>query len=103
MKSLPLRIYDYYLAFYFTRVGALRYLHSFPTRRSSRSPCRYPWNGPTGTEVQRDLAVALGGPRPGAQDRKSTRLNSSHVSISYADFCFKKKNHIPKLRHKLQF
>src|SRR5699024_11572521 len=25
-------------------------------------------------------------------DRKSTRLNSSHVSISYAVFCFKKKN-----------
>src|SRR5438067_7320024 len=24
-------------------------------------------------------------------DRKSTRLNSSHVSISYADFCLKKK------------
>src|SRR5437868_7396948 len=28
-------------------------------------------------------------------DRKSTRLNSSHVSISYAVFCLKKKN-----RHK---
>src|SRR5690606_18208724 len=26
------------------------------------------------------------------QDRKSTRLNSSHVKISYADFCLKKKN-----------
>src|SRR5580698_10680567 len=25
------------------------------------------------------------------RDRKSTRLNSSHMSISYADFCFKKK------------
>src|SRR3989442_8507121 len=25
-------------------------------------------------------------------DRKSTRLNSSHVRISYAVFCFKKKN-----------
>src|SRR5207249_9660055 len=28
--------------------------------------------------------------RPGG-DRKSTRLNSSHVSISYAVFCLKKK------------
>src|SRR5207249_6896352 len=28
-----------------------------------------------------------------AQDRKSTRLNSSHVSISYAVFCLKKKTH----------
>src|SRR5437870_9171632 len=26
------------------------------------------------------------------QDRKSTRLNSSHVAISYAVFCLKKKN-----------
>src|SRR5699024_6095772 len=28
-----------------------------------------------------------------AEDRKSTRLNSSHVSISYAVFCLKKKTH----------
>src|SRR5690554_7240712 len=28
---------------------------------------------------------------PGQQDRKSTRLNSSHVRISYAVFCLKKK------------
>src|SRR5438067_13283013 len=27
-----------------------------------------------------------------SSDRKSTRLNSSHVSISYAVFCLKKKN-----------
>src|SRR5207249_9061003 len=31
-------------------------------------------------------------------DRKSTRLNSSHVSISYAVFCLKKKNNA-KERH----
>src|SRR3712207_8343839 len=28
------------------------------------------------------------------QDRKSTRLNSSHATISYAVFCLKKTNHI---------
>src|SRR5437763_13129786 len=28
------------------------------------------------------------------QDRKSTRLNSSHRCISYAVFCLKKKNHM---------
>src|SRR5690242_21532091 len=28
-----------------------------------------------------------------AADRKSTRLNSSHMSISYAVFCLKKKSH----------
>src|SRR5437870_5965873 len=30
-------------------------------------------------------------PRPATADRKSTRLNSSHVAISYAVFCLKKK------------
>src|SRR5438477_8231021 len=30
-------------------------------------------------------------------DRKSTRLNSSHMSISYAVFCLKKKKNIHKL------
>src|SRR5699024_11676059 len=30
-------------------------------------------------------------------DRKSTRLNSSHVSISYAVFCLKKKNVIAEI------
>src|SRR5256885_5938044 len=29
-----------------------------------------------------------------ARDRKSTRLNSSHLVISYAVFCLKKKKHI---------
>src|SRR3712207_8994094 len=29
--------------------------------------------------------------RPGGEDRKSTRLNSSHANISYAVFCLKKK------------
>src|SRR5699024_11967746 len=29
--------------------------------------------------------------KKGLEDRKSTRLNSSHVSISYAVFCLKKK------------
>src|SRR5690349_22632476 len=32
-----------------------------------------------------------GVPAAGPRDRKSTRLNSSHVEISYAVFCLKKK------------
>src|SRR5688572_31524990 len=32
-----------------------------------------------------------GRPAAGAEDRKSTRLNSSHSQISYAVFCLKKK------------
>src|SRR5258707_1665281 len=31
----------------------------------------------------------------GKRDRKSTRLNSSHANISYADFCLEKKRQIP--------
>src|SRR3989442_9268413 len=33
------------------------------------------------------------------RDRKSTRLNSSHVRISYAVFCLKKKNKKSRLCH----
>src|SRR3712207_7327911 len=33
------------------------------------------------------------------QDRKSTRLNSSHANISYAVFCLKKKNYYPFLHY----
>src|SRR5690606_30467735 len=33
------------------------------------------------------------------QDRKSTRLNSSHVKISYAVFCLKKKNNTRTVHH----
>src|SRR5690554_7699836 len=32
-----------------------------------------------------------------SKDRKSTRLNSSHVRTSYADFCWKKKKTKPHL------
>src|SRR5690606_42008443 len=38
-------------------------------------------------------AVVFPTPRGPEKDRKSTRLNSSHVKISYAVFCLKKKKH----------
>src|SRR5690625_6175770 len=44
-----------------------------------------------------------GGRRCGSEtptDRKSTRLNSSHVAISYAVFCLKKKKQRQKARMK---
>src|SRR5207248_11628400 len=41
---------------------------------------------PADAEYRDDVA------RPRARDRKSTRLNSSHRTISYAVFCLKKKN-----------
>src|SRR5690349_21901353 len=40
--------------------------------------------------VEHDLEAALD------EDRKSTRLNSSHVEISYAVFCLKKKSQLNK-------
>src|SRR5207302_9125540 len=40
---------------------------------------------------------ALGTEHEHHQDRKSTRLNSSHVKISYAVFCLKKKKKIKKI------
>src|SRR5690606_42083144 len=43
----------------------------------------------------RDLEhTVIGAGREIEADRKSTRLNSSHVKISYAVFCLKKKNRI---------
>src|SRR5437867_8178911 len=88
------------------------YLHSFPTRRSSdliqvnalgllmflRAPAAV-------GDIRRRVGAAAAG--PGEQelvivthlktfttgDRKSTRLNSSHRTISYAVFCLKKKNY----------
>src|SRR5256886_7207078 len=39
-----------------------------------------------------DDAVTMALQYAGIQDRKSTRLNSSHSQISYAVFCLKKKN-----------
>src|SRR5699024_12246805 len=85
------------LLFFFQRPSYLRHLHSFPTRRSSdlyqeterTLGGHWPDTDPVGIsfvmcrEVWRWLA---------SRDRKSTRLNSSHVSISYAVFCLKKKN-----------
>src|SRR5690606_39711882 len=102
----------YYSPSRFHSVFFLRYvdprdLHSFPTRRSSDLIPR---------EARRELAarsMGFGSDRRGmlargareladaldaleagetsVRDRKSTRLNSSHVKISYAVFCLKKK------------
>src|SRR5699024_12553386 len=85
--------------FFRSRSGILPHLLSFPTRRSSdlvrdaEQPLRLL---PALCRVRR-----IAGERPrtagGSEhdtlsgDRKSTRLNSSHVSISYAVFCLKKK------------
>src|SRR5256885_8749673 len=42
-------------------------------------------------------------PRKLPRDRKSTRLNSSHLVISYAVFCLKKKSSTPTTSSSLDF
>src|SRR5690625_6703596 len=77
-----------------------RYLHSFPTRRSSDLAGYYPGGETLHIKIlyHSETNKLLGGQIIGKkgvdkriEDRKSTRLNSSHVAISYAVFCLKKK------------
>src|SRR5690625_5716731 len=71
------------------RYHHLRDLHSFPTRRSSdlTSPAAHASCACT----QRSDGGSTTSPSTTSADRKSTRLNSSHVAISYAVFCLEKK------------
>src|SRR5215475_15115532 len=54
------------------------------------NPARAPHSGLLRPARHRARRPGAGNHR-GAEDRKSTRLNSSHVKISYAVFCLKKK------------
>src|SRR5262245_66575862 len=76
-----------------------RLLHSFPTRRSSdlfayTEPLRLlpAPEGAAAAPFQAMLASARREREAMEPDRKSTRLNSSHLGSSYAVFCLKKKN-----------
>src|SRR5438045_7936897 len=84
-----LRMFTSALFFYCS--GDHRDLHSFPTRRSSdlRQTCcgSGQWHS--------SITHGSGG------DRKSTRLNSSHLGISYAVFCLKKKIDMHHFRQSL--
>src|SRR2546426_9260258 len=62
-------------------------------RSTARASPRWSSAWPTGTPA-RDVRAALErrlGYTDALLDRKSTRLNSSHLVISYAVFCLKKK------------
>src|SRR2546426_2748963 len=48
-------------------------------------------SGPPAESAGRSRAEGAALDRPSRPDRKSTRLNSSHLVISYAVFCLKKK------------
>src|SRR5690348_18340604 len=80
--------------FFFYCHGDHRGLHSFPTRRSSDLDHADAGGGDRVPAQGRAAGEALGlfaGAEQRDRDRKSTRLNSSHPSISYAVFCLKKK------------
>src|SRR5205807_4921395 len=96
---------SYFSLFFFYSSGDHRHLHSFPhdalpiswrpegqnnpttalspTRRSRPDISKSP---PPSCKISRLCGVRTRG------DRKSTLLNSSHLVISYAVFCLKKKN-----------
>src|SRR5690348_17424918 len=67
----------------------LRLRHADHRGRGSAQPAARP--AARGAAVAGALDGVVPGGVVGAEDRKSTRLNSSHPSISYAVFCLKKK------------
>src|SRR5207249_8119820 len=101
--------------FLFYQYSDTRHLPSFPTRRSSDlqgfvvfrnleltaafAPVEHPADfGLDALYIVTDAIPPAPAPRidsirraSSSGDRKSTRLNSSHVSISYAVFCLKKE------------
>src|SRR5947208_6718337 len=100
------------MCFFFQFSGHPRDLHSFPTRRSSDLRLGIPFQRIRLLQGDSDQLIAGGGTggsksmmtsgaaiveagekvvEAGRQDRKSTRLNSSHQIISYAVFCLKRK------------
>src|SRR5690606_41954742 len=94
------------VAFYFFCHTVHSGLHSFPTRRSSdlmfdeQETPRMVFYIENGTAKlsklgaygkEQILRFIKDGDMIGYRDRKSTRLNSSHVKTSYAVYCLKKK------------
>src|SRR4051812_49885336 len=60
----------------------------FPYTTLFRSAAAHALERATGVDPNATVIALVQPP----EDRKSTRLNSSHMSISYAVFCLKKKN-----------
>src|SRR5438045_7883234 len=79
--------HHYYLLFHSSAYHQL--LHSFPTRRSS--DLLHQLAGHVDRADRLALSALPFDARHALEDRKSTRLNSSHLGISYAVFCLKKK------------
>src|SRR2546426_8152789 len=63
--------------------------HGDPTGSGLRDPAY-----PVASSVRSRPSCEALESAPRSADRKSTRLNSSHLVISYAVFCLKKKNYV---------
>src|SRR5690625_5332238 len=75
----------------FTKSSEKMELSNSPVRRDLSS-------GPGSQPDSRSVFPSIAKGRFFKQDRKSTRLNSSHVAISYAVFCLKKKKWTKRTR-----
>src|SRR5438874_12312533 len=94
MFILSLSVFAYIIFFFFLMLRRPPRSTLFPYTTLFRSGAGRALRRVTrvGTRVYRGArGAARGGP---VRDRKSTRLNSSHVEISYAVFCLKKKKKI---------
>src|SRR2546426_8323473 len=94
--SLILTYLLHYFFFFFLMIRRPPRSTLFPTRRSSdleavrqaTALIRQAIRPEDQERFVREFVTGAGAPA----DRKSTRLNSSHLVISYAVFCLKKKN-----------
>src|SRR5690625_6742291 len=71
-------------AFLFAKEGATVIVNDINKENGEHTAEKIAEQGGTVLFIQADITNEL-------EDRKSTRLNSSHVAISYAVFCLKKK------------
>src|SRR5256885_3869743 len=100
--------YHYYLIFFFfndtatTEIYTLSLHDALPIsasseRKSSGSRARLHGRASSGVPEPMMVTSNRSSRRSWSKiDRKSTRLNSSHLVISYAVFCLKKKNNIDR-------
>src|SRR5688500_19835959 len=69
------------------------FVQKFKARWNNETPDAFAALGYDAAYVLVD-AIKRAGTTEGPKDRKSTRLNSSHLVISYAVFCFKNKEEL---------
>src|SRR5256885_11268015 len=79
------------LCFFFLMIRRPPRSTLFPYTTLFRSPVCDSGARPGGGACRGEAQAVAAGTRRGDRDRESTRLNSSHLVISYAVFCLKKK------------